>query len=92
MSQDHVSEDQVNQDRVDQGQVSQDHLSQDRVSQDDGFLLESSTGHPQVDEVLGTLDNLADLPLDQHVAAFEAAHVGLRDALKDARPAAAAHG
>lgn len=82
MSQDHVSEDQVNQDHVDQGQV----------SQDGGTLLASSTGHPQVDEVLRTLDNLADLPLDQHVAAFEAAHVGLRDALKDARPAAAAQG
>ena len=82
MSQDHVTED----------QVSQDHASQDHVIQDHGALVESSTGHPQVDEVLRTLDNLADLPLEQHVAAFEAAHVGLRDALKDARPATPAYG
>lgn len=72
--------------------MSQDHLSEDQVSEGDGTLLESSTDHPQVDAVLRTLDDLADLPLDQHVTAFEAAHVGLRDALKDARPAAPAHG
>lgn len=72
--------------------MSQDHVSEDHVSEDGGTMRASSSGHPQVDEVLRTLDSLSDLPLDQHVAVFEAAHVGLRDALKDARPAAPAHG
>lgn len=39
------------------------------------------TGHPQVDEVIAGLDRLTELPVDEHVAVFEAAHVGLRDAL-----------
>ena len=51
-----------------------------------------TTGHPQVDEVLGTLQPLSQLPVDQHVAVFEAAHVGLRDALSNAGPAAADRG
>ena len=46
-----------------------------------------TTGHPQVDDVLRTLEVLPGLPVDQHVAVFEAAHVGLRDAL-GAAPAA----
>ena len=51
-----------------------------------------ATGHPQVDQVLGTLETLPDLPVEQHVAVFEAAHVGLRDALDGAGPAAADRG
>lgn len=53
---------------------------------------EVSTGHPQVDAVLRTIDSLSELPVDQHVAVFEAAHTGLRDALSGARPAASTHG
>ena len=51
-----------------------------------------ATGHPQVDDVLGTLESLSGLPVEQHVAVFEAAHVGLRDALSNAGPAAADRG
>jgi hypothetical protein len=44
----------------------------------------TSTGLPQVDAVLESLTTLADLPVDEHVAVFEAAHAGLRAALSDA--------
>ena len=44
----------------------------------------ASTGHPAVDEVLRSLDGLADRPVSEHVAVFEAAHEGLRGALSDA--------
>ncbi|PVG80830.1 hypothetical protein DDE18_20775 [Nocardioides gansuensis] len=44
-----------------------------------------STGVPAVDEVLGSLHRLADLPLDEHVGVFEQAHDRLRRAL-DAQP------
>jgi len=40
-----------------------------------------STGVASVDLVLEELDGLDDLPLDQHVAAFERAHDSLRSAL-----------
>lgn len=43
------------------------------------------TGHTGVDAVLGSLDGLEDLPVDDHVAVFERAHDGLRQAL-DAHP------
>ena len=55
-------------------------------------IEQTETGHPGVDEVLSSLETLDELPVDRHVAVFEAAHVGLRDALKDARDAAPAHG
>jgi hypothetical protein len=58
------------------------------VDEHDDTRREGSTGHPQVDEVLRTLDTLSELPVDQHVTVFEAAHVGLRDALSGAAPAA----
>ena len=51
-----------------------------------------TTGHPQVDQVLRTLEPLSQLPVEQHAAVFEAAHVGLRDALSNAGPAAADRG
>ena len=50
------------------------------------------TGHALVDEVLRTLEPLSELPVDQHVAVFEAAHVGLRDALSSAGPAEPSRG
>ncbi|CUR59037.1 conserved hypothetical protein [metagenome] len=45
------------------------------------------TGHPDVDAVLGTLAELDDLPVEEHVAVFEHAHERLRSAL-EARPPA----
>jgi hypothetical protein len=46
-----------------------------------------STGIPAVDEVLSSLDGLADRPVAEHVAVFEQAHERLRRAL-DAQPSA----
>ena len=40
-----------------------------------------TTDHPRVDDVLRSLDALSELPVEQHVEVFEAAHVALRDAL-----------
>jgi hypothetical protein len=54
------------------------------VIEHEGPADTATTGHAQVDEVLRTLESLADLPVDQHVPVFEAAHVGLRDALSGA--------
>jgi hypothetical protein len=48
----------------------------------------TATGHPQVDAVLASLDTLSELPVDQHVGVFEAAHAGLREALSGAGQAA----
>lgn len=45
----------------------------------------ATTGHPQVDDVLASLDSLAGLPVEQHVEVFEAAHVALRNALSGAQ-------
>ena len=44
----------------------------------------AATGHPAVDEVLRSLDDLAGRPVDEHVAAFEDAHEKLRRALSSA--------
>jgi hypothetical protein len=46
---------------------------------------ETRTGVPGVDEVLGEIDRLDELPLEEHLAAFERAHESLRAAL-DAPP------
>jgi hypothetical protein len=46
------------------------------------------TGLPEVDSVLESLHSLSELPVEQHVAVFEAAHAGLRDALNSATVAA----
>ena len=43
-----------------------------------------STGHPAVDEVLRSLEELDGRPVDEHVGAFEDAHDKLRRALSDA--------
>lgn len=48
------------------------------------------TGHPDVDEVLGSLDALDDRPVSEHVAVFEAAHDRLRAALSSSAEAPAA--
>lgn len=47
--------------------------------------MAGSTGVPAVDDVLGDLDRLAELSLDEHVGVFEQAHDRLRRAL-DAQP------
>jgi hypothetical protein len=41
--------------------------------------------HPAVDEVLRSLERLEDLPVEEHVPAFERAHEELRQALAEAR-------
>jgi hypothetical protein len=43
------------------------------------------TGVPAVDEVLAEVDALDDLPLEEHLGAFERAHESLRRAL-DVQP------
>jgi hypothetical protein len=43
------------------------------------------TGVPAVDDVLADVDRLDDVPLDEHLAAFERAQESLRSAL-DADP------
>jgi hypothetical protein len=43
-----------------------------------------STGHPAVDEVLRSLDELDGRPVDEHVVAFERAHETLRRTLSGA--------
>lgn len=61
------------------------------MSQLDGQPTRSgSTGDPQVDAVLGSLDTLSERPVDEHVAVFEAAHVALRAALDNRDGGAAA--
>lgn len=45
----------------------------------------TTTGVPEVDRVLADLDQLDDLPLEEHLASFEQAHSSLRAAL-DAQP------
>lgn len=42
------------------------------------------TGVASVDRVLDELDAIDELPLEEHVPAFERAHDGLRSALDDA--------
>lgn len=54
----------------------------DEVTEPDGPV---STGVASVDRVLGDLDALDDLPLEEHIGAFERAHESLRSAL-DAPP------
>lgn len=49
-----------------------------------GSATPEPTGHPAVDEVLRSLDELDGRPVDDHVAAFEEAHDKLRRALSDA--------
>lgn len=43
------------------------------------------TGDAAVDEALGVLDGLADRPLTEHVAAFDAVHSALQDRLAEAQ-------
>ena len=47
------------------------------------------TGDPHVDAALTRLDGLADAPLREHVAAFDAVHGALQDRLADAEGAGA---
>jgi hypothetical protein len=43
-----------------------------------------STGNPDVDDVVASLEQLDGMPVSEHVAVFEAAHEKLRGALADA--------
>ena len=45
---------------------------------------EQSTGHPDVDAVIASLENLDGRPVAEHVAVFESAHDRLRSALAEA--------
>jgi hypothetical protein len=45
----------------------------------------ATTGVPAVDQVLADVDRLDDVPLEEHLGAFERAHESLRTAL-DADP------
>jgi len=42
-----------------------------------------STGHPEVDAVLASLEGLQDKPVEEHAAVFEAAHDRLRAVLSE---------
>ena len=53
-----------------------------------GETAAERTGNPAVDRVLDSLDGLADTPVAEHVAVFEAAHDQLRGALANAGDAA----
>jgi hypothetical protein len=45
----------------------------------------SATGVPAVDQVLAEVDRIDELPLEEHLGAYERAHTALRSAL-DAQP------
>ena len=49
-----------------------------------------TTGHPEVDSVLASLDRLDDLSVAEHVTVFESAHERLRGVLADAGKSVAA--
>ena len=42
------------------------------------------TGHPEIDEALAALEQLADRPVTEHVATYDAIHHVVRTALADA--------
>ena len=46
------------------------------------------SGHPAVDEVTASLDELDRLPVEQHVDVFESAHDRLRAVLSSGAPSA----
>jgi hypothetical protein len=50
----------------------------------DAHVGRPQTGHPEVDEVLASLDGLTQLPLAAQVAVLERAHERLRGALDGA--------
>ncbi|WP_151082134.1 hypothetical protein [Nocardioides cynanchi] len=64
----------------------EDAVVEDAVPEDDapdaaGAESPIRTGLPSVDAVLAEIDELDELPLDQHLARFERAHDTLRSAL-----------
>lgn len=61
-----------------------DHPQDQPGPEGDGPAAVESTGHPDVDDVIGSLNDLDDRPVDEHVAVFETAHDRLRSALADA--------
>jgi len=64
--------------------VEQPHEQHDQSPAESHADPAGPTGHPGVDEVVASLDRLEELPVSDHVAVFEAAHAGLRDALSRA--------
>ena len=48
-----------------------------------------ATGEPRVDEALGRLGEVSDLPVSEHPGVFEHVHSQLVDVLGELRPAAA---
>jgi hypothetical protein len=56
----------------------------DQTERSDEVPESMTTGHADVDAVLGSLEGLEDRPVIEHVAVFEAAHESLRAALADA--------
>jgi hypothetical protein len=59
--------------------------SEERLTTEADIGTPTTTGVPAVDAVLGDVDRLDDLPLEEHLGAFERAHESLRAAL-DADP------
>jgi hypothetical protein len=53
----------------------------DPTEDDESPLDAHRTGNPVVDDVLGGVEALDDLPVDEHVAVYERAHERLRGAL-----------
>jgi hypothetical protein len=54
------------------------------VEEDSG----AATGEPRVDEALGRLSELDDLPVSEHPGVFERVHSQLVDVLGELRPGA----
>lgn len=50
-----------------------------------GCTVPAGTGVAEADEVVATLEQLDELPVEEHVAVFEQAHDTLRRALDGAR-------
>jgi hypothetical protein len=50
------------------------------------LLPPTSTGDPDVDAVLATLNELGEQPVHEHVATFEGIHAALAESLADLDP------
>jgi hypothetical protein len=70
-------------DRIDET-AAEDPGDREVESSDDGSDVVPTTGHPAVDEVLRSLEDLEGRPVDEHVEVFEKAHEALRRALSGA--------
>jgi len=70
---------------IDEPEYADAEQTQDVTGDQSGAL--QPTGNPAVDEVLASLEGLAERPVDEHVAVFERAHEQLRSALDGPRDA-----